>query len=729
MVGLACTLVALLTASYFANSALRQGKLDQLQALSQIKRDELRATHRSWVRQATLIASRTQLRRLIGQGEFSADPERSARVRRILQDAVSSAAEVENVRVLNLAGDATLAMDYSAPPSEFIQLSEPSASEAVLVSIRGEPRQIPVVTVQVPMHLSGDHIGYLQVDLRAIELQNLASAKPGLGATGEIIVAVREPDGRAVFISNLRHRPDAAFMVRVDAGREDVPVTHAVNGRDLVTLSGFVDYRERPVAFATASVDGGRWGIVVKQDLDEALAPVQRLKARLLGALVAVTLFAVLLAYLLSSFDAARLKALRGAVEAIKQGQRGVRPEAAGRDELDELAEAVAAMAGQLDEAIGKLERSETLFRTAFENAPIGVALVSPDGHWLQVNRALCRLLGYRPEELMGRTFQEVTHPDDLSVDLDLVSQVLRGELQHYSMDKRYFHKDGSVVPIRLHVSLVRDAEGNPIHFVSQIEDRTDAWRSEKERRRLMEELQRSNTDLEEFAYTASHDLKAPLRAISGFAQLLRRRAADRLSEDDEVMLGKIEVSANSLNTLVQELLAYARVGSDELRSEPVSLRALGHEIAARFSDAGEDFELDIEVDQGLPTWQTDPLRLGQVLQNLFSNAIKYNEQGRRKIRLSALDADGRELAVDDNGIGISPAHRDKVFGIFKRLHTGDAYGGGSGAGLTIVQKHMRLMGGQIRIEDSPLGGTRFVLSLQPQLELPDYRHAVETAR
>lgn len=727
LVGLTCTLVALLIASYFANTALRQGKMDQLQALSQIKRAELRAAQRSWIRQATLIASRTQLRRLIRDGSFNAHPERALRVRRILQDAVTSAAEVENVRVLDLAGDVVLAMEYAAAPSLLIRLAEASATEAVLVAIRGEPRQVPVVTMQVPMVLDGERIGDLQVDLRAIELQNLASGKQGLGETGEIIVAVREADGRAVFISNLRHRPDAAFVVRVGPERDDVPVTHAVNGRDLVALSGFVDYRERPVAFATASVDGGRWGIVVKQDLKEALAPIQRLKRRLLGALVLVTLLAVLLAYGLSSFDAARLKAVRRAVEAIERGQRGVRPHAAGRDELDDLAGAVAAMASRLDEVIGKLERSETLFRTAFENAPIGVALVSPDGHWLQVNQALCNMLGYRPEELIGRTFQEVTHPDDLDIDLDLVSKVLRGNLQHYSMDKRYFHKDSSIVPIRLHVSLVREAGGKPVHFVSQIENRSDAWQAEEQRQRLMQELQRSNSDLEDFAYTASHDLKAPLRAISGFAQLLRRRAGERLTADDQDMLGNIESSAKSLNRLVEELLAYARLGQAETRPEPVSLRALGQQVAARFSAAGEDFELEIDVDPKLPTWTTDPLRLGQVLQNLFSNGIKYNHQPRRQIRFSPLDAQGREVAVDDNGIGIPAEHRQRVFGIFKRLHAADAYGGGTGAGLTIAQKHMRQLGGQLRIEDSPLGGTRFVLSLQSDYKAPAYRHAVRT--
>lgn len=726
MVGLACTLVTLLTASYFANTELRQGRLDQLQALSQIKRAELQAAHRSWIRQATLIASRTQLRRLVRQGDFRSQPEAAQRVRRILQDAISSAAEVENVRVLGLDGDVQLALEYTVTPTHRIRLADPSVTEAVLVAILGEPRQVPVVTVQVPMQLDGEHIGYLQVDLRAIEMQDLASGKQGLGRTGEIIIAVRESDGGAVFLSNLRHRPDAAFVVRVSPDRTDIPVTHAVNGRDLVSLSGFVDYRERPVAFATASVGDGRWGIVVKQDLDEAIAPVLRLKWRLLGALAAVILLAVLLAYGLSAYDASRLEAVQRSIQAIQKTHSGVRRRSSGRDELEELASAVSAMAAELDLAISRLRASESMFRTAFENAPIGVALVSTDGRWLEVNQALCGMLGYRPEELLGRTFQEVTHPADLETDLELVAQMLRGDLNRYAMDKRYFHKDSRIVPIRLNVSLIRDAAGRPVHFISQIEDRSESHRAEQQRQQLLADLQRSNSDLEDFAYTASHDLKAPLRAITGFAQLLRRRLGDRLADDEAEMLTSIELSAKSLNALVEELLRYARLGRGDVTSEPVSLRALAQEVASRFSAAGEAYELAIEIDDALPTWTTDPIRLGQVLQNLFSNAIKYNDEPVRRIRLSATDELGRELAVDDNGIGIPEQHRAQVFTIFKRLHVENAYGGGAGAGLTIVQKLMRLLGGQIRIEDSPLGGTRFVISLQAAPRTQTFAHKVQ---
>ncbi len=128
-----------------------------------------------------------------------------------------------------------------------------------------------------------------------------------------------------------------------------------------------------------------------------------------------------------------------------------------------------------------KLRLSEARFSSAFEYAPIGIALVAPDGRWIKVNRALCELLGYTPEELQAKTFQEVTHPDDLQIDLNYVRQMLAGEILSYQMEKRYFKKSGRLVWIWLSVSLVRDSEGQPLYFISQIQDITERKRAEEE--------------------------------------------------------------------------------------------------------------------------------------------------------------------------------------------------------------------------------------------------------
>jgi two-component system sensor histidine kinase/response regulator len=124
-----------------------------------------------------------------------------------------------------------------------------------------------------------------------------------------------------------------------------------------------------------------------------------------------------------------------------------------------------------LQQTTQQLRASEEHFHSAFDNAPIGLALVAPDGSWLQVNRALCGIVGYDETELLATTFQAITHPEDLQTDLNFVRQMLAGEIPTYQMEKRYFHKQGQIVWILLSVSLVRDQLGRPLHFISQIQD------------------------------------------------------------------------------------------------------------------------------------------------------------------------------------------------------------------------------------------------------------------
>jgi PAS domain S-box-containing protein len=155
-------------------------------------------------------------------------------------------------------------------------------------------------------------------------------------------------------------------------------------------------------------------------------------------------------------------------------------------------AEAASPVGQAWAEAVAALRASEERFRNAVHYSAIGMALVAPDGRWLEVNPALCRLVGYTREELLAGTFQEITHPDDLGADMEFVRRMLAGEIETYQMEKRYFHKDGRVVWVLLTVSLVRDAGGHPLHFISQIQDLTErkhidaALRESEERHRML---------------------------------------------------------------------------------------------------------------------------------------------------------------------------------------------------------------------------------------------------
>src|SRR5918999_3890079 len=137
-------------------------------------------------------------------------------------------------------------------------------------------------------------------------------------------------------------------------------------------------------------------------------------------------------------------------------------------------AEAASPVGQAWAEAVAALRESEERFRSAVQYSAIGMAIVATDGRFLEVNPALCRIVGYTSEELLARTFQDLAHPEDLEADLRFVRQLLAGEIETYQMEKRYFHKDSRVVWILLTVSLVRDAEGDPLHFIAQIQDLTE---------------------------------------------------------------------------------------------------------------------------------------------------------------------------------------------------------------------------------------------------------------
>ncbi len=237
---------------------------------------------------------------------------------------------------------------------------------------------------------------------------------------------------------------------------------------------------------------------------------------------------------------------------------------------------------GALEELVARrtadLTASEERFRQSFDHAGIGMALVAPDGSWLRVNRALCEIIGYTWEELMGKTFQEITHPDDLDADLGHVRELLDGRGQTYRMQKRYFHKDGHVVWVRLTVSLVRDAQDRPQHFVSQIEDIT-------ERIEAQERLVRQNAALEietaraqeasrlksEFLSNMSHELRTPLNGIIGFSEFIHDRKAGPLNDQQVEFLGDVLDSARHLLHLINDILDLAKIeaGRMELFPEP----------------------------------------------------------------------------------------------------------------------------------------------------------------
>ncbi len=368
------------------------------------------------------------------------------------------------------------------------------------------------------------------------------------------------------------------------------------------------------------------------------------------------------------------------------------------------------------------LAESEERFRSAMFNSAIGMALVAPDGRWLEVNPALCRIVGYARAELLATNFQALTHPDDLDADLDFVRELLAGTRSTYEMEKRYMHQDGAIVWIRLNVSLVRDAAGDPVHFISQMQDITERRRAEEAIRTMNAELERrvrertlelesANRELEAFSYSVSHDLRAPLRAIIGFSRIVMEEYGAHLPPEPTRLLGIVEDNTRQMGSLIDDLLAFSRLGRQPLTREEVHPGAIVESVV-QLLRAGERPERVVEVSiDELPPCEADPALLRQVFTNLLSNAFKYTRRrDPASIRVgsfaSATSGD-RVYFVEDNGTGFDMRYVDKLFGVFQRLHKSDEYEG-TGVGLAIVQRIVHRHGGRAWAEGRIEGGAKF---------------------
>jgi PAS domain S-box-containing protein len=357
------------------------------------------------------------------------------------------------------------------------------------------------------------------------------------------------------------------------------------------------------------------------------------------------------------------------------------------------------------------LRESEERFRKTFELAASGVAHVGLDGRFVRVNRRLCEMLGYADGELVGRSVKDISHPEDRDVTDAQRALVREGARESVRFEKRYLRKSGAVVWVSLGVALVRDAGGAPQYEIAMLDDITERKQAEGALQAAHEELKRSNSELEQFAYVASHDLQEPLRMVSSYTQLLERRYQEKFDADAREFMGYIVDGAARMKQLIEDLLAYSRVGTKAKDFKAVELerslrRALAN-LKAAMAESGTVVSSD-----PLPVLPADEAQLAQVFQNLIGNALKFRSQDAPRIHVAALERqDEWEIAVRDNGIGIEPQYFERIFMLFQRLHNKGEYPG-TGIGLAIVKKVIERHGGRVHVESNPGEGSAFIFTL-----------------
>jgi PAS domain S-box-containing protein len=369
--------------------------------------------------------------------------------------------------------------------------------------------------------------------------------------------------------------------------------------------------------------------------------------------------------------------------------------------------------------AVTALRESEERFRTSFEHALIGMAIVSLDGVFLQVNRSLSDILGYSESQLVGKGLAAITHPEDVEANLELIRKSVAGEFDSFRMDKRNIHADGHVVWGRLSTALVRDSAGAPLYLISQIEDVTEAVEAKEslvrtagELEQRAVELERSNADLAQFAYAVSHDLTEPLRTISTYLNLFASRYRGNLDDESDEFLEVLTGGVDRMQMMIRDLLSYSRAGTTDQTFERVDLNSVVQEALGNLAERIDETDAKVQVGE-LPVVVGDVSQLRQVFQNLLSNSLKFVEAGvAPQVHLGAERiGDLWRISVRDNGIGIQARFQSRVFIPFRRLHTQEQYPG-TGVGLSIAKRIVERHGGTIWMEPRTGGGSEFFFTL-----------------
>lgn len=334
------------------------------------------------------------------------------------------------------------------------------------------------------------------------------------------------------------------------------------------------------------------------------------------------------------------------------------------------------------------------------------------DALWLSDN--LERAFGWRPPEGRERAWmRERVHPDDLERLGRELAALDRDRRDLWSTELRFRHADGTYRNVLARAMVLRDAEGKRTRVLGTLLDLSDRIAIEHQLRERTEELERSNTELERFAQIASHDLQEPLRTISSFVQLLSKRYADKLDEHGARFIHHAVDGAERMRALINALLAYSRVDRlDAPITGEVSLTKVLARVRADLRTAISESNAELTCDE-LPVVQGNEIQLTQVLLNVISNALKYRGSEPPRIHLWAEpDEPGWRISIKDNGIGIDPQYFERIFVVFQRLHTREAYEG-TGVGLAICKRIVERHGGRIWVESTPGHGSTFHFTLK----------------
>jgi two-component system sensor kinase FixL len=360
-------------------------------------------------------------------------------------------------------------------------------------------------------------------------------------------------------------------------------------------------------------------------------------------------------------------------------------------------------------------ERELAVIRNALDV----ICTIDAQGNFASMNPACFRMWGYQPAELIGRSYVELVVPEDVAKTIESTASNMSGE-ELTDFENRYRHKDGTIVNL---MWTSHWSESEQLMF-AVAHDITERKRAEEELKDFAARLERSNSELQDFASVAAHDLQEPLRKVQAFGDRLKAKCGDALNEAGLDYLERMQKAAGRMQVLIEDLMTFSRVTTQAQPFVPVDLQLVAEEVLS-------DLEMRIETSNGrveisqLATIDADPTQMRQLLQNLISNALKFNRPGippvvkvgGQFLENNSGNANEKSngaiyrLTVEDNGIGFESKYVDRIFKVFQRLHGRTEYEG-TGIGLAVCRKITERHGGDITVKSVPGEGTIFIADL-----------------
>lgn len=403
------------------------------------------------------------------------------------------------------------------------------------------------------------------------------------------------------------------------------------------------------------------------------------------------------------------LKELTAALSS-KDARRLLVPLSRSRTEFGELGRLITRYFAQEAELRKEKEREQMYLNVA----QVIIVVLDRTGMVTLINKQGCATLGYEEEEILGKNWFENFLPASArSETYSVFERLMQGEIETWGEhDNLVLTRSGEERLIHWHNVVLKDESGAIVGTFSSGEDITERKRAEKALQEKTEELQRSNQELERFAYVASHDLQEPLRMVGSYVGLLARRYQGKLDGDADEFINFAVDGVKRMHELINALLTYSRVGRRGKEPVPTDGNKVFQRVLLNLKVAIEEKMAEVKCGP-LPVVRADEQQLEQLLQNLVGNALKFTQDNPR-VEVWAERIDGMwRFAVKDNGIGVDPKYSEKVFEIFQRLHTREEYPG-TGIGLALCKKIVEHHGGKIWFESEVGRGTTFFFTLPP---------------